>query len=213
MSDLADTVYIVDDDPNLREGIKELLDAYRIRSVSFASAGEYLIFERTDAASCLILDIELPDINGLDFQRRLAGHTHPPIIFLTGHGDIPSSVRAIKNGADDFLIKPVNGERLIAAVRSAIERDRTTRAERSELFELKLRLHSLSSRERDVLPLVVSGLLNKQAAAELAISEITLEIHRRRIMQKMKAASLPDLVRIAEKLQIPITHSRRPGSE
>jgi FixJ family two-component response regulator len=162
--------------------------------------------------ACLILDVELPDINGLDFQKQISHGDHPPIVFLTGHGDIPSSVRAIKDGAVDFLTKPFTERDLVDAIRSAVEQDRAVRQERAELETLREHLASLTPREREVLPLVVSGLLNKQAAAELGISEVTLQIHRSKIMQKMEAASLADLVRIAEKLQIPITHSRRTGS-
>jgi FixJ family two-component response regulator len=154
----------------------------------------------------------LLDINGLDVQKQIADGDHPPIVFLTGHGDIPSSVRAIKHGAVDFLTKPFTERNLVEAIRSAVERDRVTRQERAELEILRQRLASLTHREREVLPLVVSGLLNKQAAAELGIREVTLQIHRGKIMQKMEAASLADLVRFAEKLQIPITHSRRAGN-
>jgi FixJ family two-component response regulator len=176
------------------------------------SAGEYLSYPRPDLPACLILDVELPDINGLDFQKQISHGDHPPIVFLTGHGDISSSVRAIKDGAVDFLTKPFTERDLVEAIQSAVERDRAVRQERAELETLRERLASLTPREREVLPLVVSGLLNKQAAAELGISEVTLQIHRSKIMQKMEAASLADLVRIAEKLQIPITHSRRAGS-
>jgi FixJ family two-component response regulator len=169
-------------------------------------------YPRPDLPACLILDVELPDINGLDFQKQISHGDHPPIVFLTGHGDIPSSVRAIKDGAVDFLTKPFTERDLVDAIRSAVEQDRAVRQERAELKTLREHLASLTPREREVLPLVVSGLLNKQAAAELGISEVTLQIHRSKIMQKMEAASLADLVRIAEKLQIPITHSRRTGS-
>lgn len=205
-------VFIVDDDARMREALSELLESVGWHAVAFGSAGEYLSHSRPDVAACLVLDVELPDINGLDFQKQIADGDHPPIVFLTGHGDIPSSVRAIKRGAVDFLTKPFTEKDLLDAIQSAIARDRLSRQERAELETLRRRLASLTPRECEVLPLVVSGLLNKQAAAELGISEVTLQIHRSKIMQKMGAASLADLVRIAEKLQIPITHSRRAGS-
>lgn len=205
-------VFIVDDDARMRESLSELMESLGWRAVAFGSAGEYMSYRRPDLPACLILDVELPDINGLDFQKQIADGDHPPIVFLTGHGDIPSTVRAIKDGAVDFLTKPFTERALLAAIRSAIDRDHVARRERAELEILRQRLASLTPREREVLPLVVSGLLNKQAAAELGISEVTLQIHRGKIMQKMEAASLADLVRIAEKLQIPVTHSRRAGS-
>jgi FixJ family two-component response regulator len=205
-------IFIVDDDARMREALSELLASLGWQAVAFGSAGEYIAYPRPDMAACQILDIELPDINGLDFQKQIADGGHPPIVFLTGHGNIPSSVRAIKDGAVDFLTKPFTERDLIGALRSAIERDRHTRQERAELEVLRQRLADLTPREREVLPLVVSGLLNKQAAAALGISEVTLQIHRSKVMQKMGAASLADLVRFAEKLQIPITHSRRAGT-
>ncbi len=205
-------VFIVDDDARMREALSELLESLGWRAVAFGSAGDYLSYSRPDLPACLILDVELPDINGLDFQKQIADGDHPPIVFLTGHADIPSSVRAIKSGAVDFLTKPFTEDDLLAAIRSAVDRDRMARQERAEIDTLRQRLASLTPREREVLPLVVSGLLNKQAAAELGISEVTLQIHRSKIMQKMGTASLADLVRAAERLQIPITHSRRAGN-
>jgi FixJ family two-component response regulator len=205
-------VFIVDDDARVREALSELLESVGWSAVAFGSAGEYMSYSRPDLPACLILDVELPDINGLDFQRQILHGDHPPIVFLTGHGDIPSTVRAIKDGAVDFLTKPFTERGLLEAIQSAVERDRQARQERAELEILRQRLASLTPREREVLPLVVSGLLNKQAAAELRISEVTLQIHRSKIMQKMEAASLADLVRIAGKLQIPITHSRGAGN-
>lgn len=204
-------IYLVDDDPRVCDAMQELLAANQYRCITFASIGLYTSHQHEEGNACLILDIELPDVNGLDFQRGLAGMHHPPIIFVTGHGDIPSSVRAIKDGAVDFLTKPVIEAELLAAVEAALERDRIQGTVRDELAVLEARLASLTPRERQVLPLVVSGLMNKQAAAELGISEITLQIHRSKILKKMKATSLPDLVRMAEKLKIPITHSRHPG--
>ncbi len=204
-------VFIVDDDEALREALGELLEANGVRSALFRSAGDYIGADKPDLPACLILDVELPDINGLELQRQIARDDHPPIVFITGHGDIPSSVRAIKHGAVDFLTKPFSDAALMAAIGSAIAQDRKTRAKRAEVALLRQRYQELSPREREVLPLVVSGLLNKQAAAELGISEVTLQIHRRNVMQKMAASSLADLVRIAERLEIPIQHSRRMG--
>ena len=206
-------VFIVDDDQRIREALSELLASHGIEAVSFRSAGEYIAAEKVDAPACLILDVELPDINGLDLQSEIAESDHPPIVFITGHGDIPSSVRAIKHGALDFLTKPFSDETVMSAIRAAFVQDRARRADRAELALLRERYLSLTPRERDVLPLVVSELLNKQAAAELGISEVTLQIHRRNVMQKMAAASLADLVRVSERLGIPITRSRRTGGE
>ena len=206
-------VFVVDDDARIREALGELLASHGMHVVAFGSAGEYVSADKPDVPACLILDVELPDINGLDLQKQIAEGEHPPIVFITGHGDIPSSVRAIKDGAVDFLTKPFSDSDLMAAIQVAIARDREIRSERAELGALRQRYQALTPRERDVLPLVVSGLLNKQAAAELGISEVTLQIHRRNVMQKMMAASLADLVRIAERLEIPITHSRRARGE
>jgi FixJ family two-component response regulator len=211
MSDEDYIVFIVDDDAGIREALSELLASYGVTAMTFASAGAYVDAEKPKRPACLILDVELPDINGLDLQHQIAGGDHPPIVFITGHGDIPSSVRAIKRGAVDFLTKPFSDAALMQAIRAAVVQDRRALAERADLDVLKRRYLELTPREREVLPLVISGLLNKQAAAELGISEVTLQIHRRNVMQKMAAASLADLVRIAERLGIPITHSRRAG--
>ena len=202
-------VFIVDDDERIREALCELLASHGMRALAFASAGAYVAFSKPDVTACLLLDVELPDINGLELQGQIAGDNHPPIVFITGHGDIPSSVRAIKRGAVDFLTKPFSDADLMAAVRSALARDSETRAERAELANLRQRFLGLTPREREVMPLVVSGLLNKQAAAELGISEVTLQIHRRNVMQKMAATSLAELVRFAEKLRIPVTSAGR----
>jgi FixJ family two-component response regulator len=204
-------VYVVDDDVRVREALLELLASHSAQAMAFGSAGAYVDAEKPDLPACLILDVELPDINGLDFQKQISSGDHPPIVFITGHGDIPSSVRAIKHGAVDFLTKPFSDKDLMQAVASAVARDRRARGDRAELALLERRYGELTPRERDVFPLVVSGLLNKQAAAELGISEVTLQIHRRNVMQKMGSASLADLVRIAERLQIPVTHSRKSG--
>jgi FixJ family two-component response regulator len=202
-------VFVVDDDPRIREALGELLDSHGLRAVTFGSASDYIGADKPDVPACLILDIELPDINGLDLQRQIAEGDHPPIVFITGYGNIPASVQAIKHGAVDFLTKPFSDVDLLTSIDAAISQDREQRSARAELYMLRQRYLGLTPREREVLPLVVSGLLNKQAAAELGISEVTLQIHRRNVMQKMAAASLADLVRVAERLEISITHSRR----
>jgi FixJ family two-component response regulator len=207
MNPPKEIVFIVDDDARVREALGELLESLGWRAEMFASAAEYIACAKPDLPACLLLDVELPDINGLDFQRQLSHDVHPPIVFITGHGDIPSSVRAIQGGAVDFLTKPVAESALVVAIRTAIDRDRNQRSVRAERAELGRRLAALTPREREVLQFVVSGFLNKQSAAELGISEITLQIHRGKIMRKMQAESLADLVRIAEKLQIPVIHS------
>ena len=209
MSPREEIVYVVDDDARVREALGELLASLGLRAETFAAAADYAAFAKPDLPACLILDVELPDINGLELQAQMSGGSHPPIVFITGHGDIPSSVRAIKRGAIDFLTKPFSDQQLMDAIHAAISQDRAARVHHAELSILQQRYLALTPREREVLPLVVSGLLNKQAAAELGISEVTLQIHRRNVMQKMEAASLAELVRFAEKLQIPVTHSRR----
>lgn len=213
MSDEDYIVFIVDDDVTIREALSELLASYGVTTMAFDSARAYMDVEKPRQPACLILDVELPDINGLDLQSQIADGDHPPIVFITGHGDIPSSVRAIRRGAVDFLTKPFSDADLMRAIRAAVAQDRRAHAERADLDVLRRRYSELTPREREVLPLVISGLLNKQAAAELGISEVTLQIHRRNVMQKMAAASLADLVRISERLQIPVTHSRRAGEE
>ncbi len=197
-------VFIVDDDARMREALSELCSSRGVASVAFGSIDEYLAYARPDRPACLVLDVRLPRLSGLDFQRQLGDAYHPPIVFITGHGDIPSSVRAMKAGAIDFLTKPFTQDALFDAIDTAIEADRRGRVKHAEQARLTARYATLSPREREVLPLVVSGLLNKQAAAELGISEVTLEIHRRRVMQKMEAGSLADLVRMAGHLDIRI---------
>jgi FixJ family two-component response regulator len=206
-------VFIVDDDVRIREALSELLESHELRAVAYGSAGEYVRADKPDVPATLILDVELPDINGLDFQKQIAHGGHPPIVFITGHGDIPSSVRAIRHGAVDFLTKPFSDADLMKAVHTGLAQDRQARHGRAEMAALRQRYSTLTPRERDVLPLVISGLLNKQAAAELGISEVMLQVHRRNVMQKMAAASLADLVRMAEKLQIPVTHTRHGGDD
>ena len=204
-------VFVVDDDRRIRESLCDLLSTFDLRAVAFGTAAEYIAHAKPDVPACLILDVELPDINGLDLQSQIAQGNHPQIVFITGHGDIPASVRAIKAGAVDYLTKPFREDDLLRAVHAAIAQDREARRKRAGLAELNQRLESLTRREREVLPLVVSGLLNKQAAAKLGISEVTLQIHRGNVMKKMGAASLADLVRIAGTLEIPIAHSRHEG--
>jgi len=202
-------VFIVDDDRRICEALSELLSTFDLHVVTFGSAAEYIAYPKPDVPACLILDVELPDINGLDLQSQTSEENHPQIVFITGHGDIPTSVRAIKAGAVDFLTKPFKEADLMRAIHAAIAQDRDARLKRSNLAELRQRLSSLTPREREVLPLIVSGLLNKQAAAELGISEVTIQIHRGKIMTKMGAGSLAELVRMAGMLEIPMTRSRR----
>jgi FixJ family two-component response regulator len=201
-------VFVVDDDRRICGALAELLSTYDLHVVTFGSAAEYLASSKPDIPACLVLDVQLPDINGLDLLKQPGQRPLPQIVFITGHGDIPTSVRAIKAGAVDFLTKPLKEPELMRAIHAALAQDRVARLERAELAELHGRLSCLTPRERDVLPLIVSGLLNKQAAAELAISEITVQIHRGRIMKKMRAGSLAELVRIAGKLEIPLCPPR-----
>ena len=196
-------VYVLDDDARVREGLTALLSSSGRRVMSFAAASQYLAFKRPDAPGCLVLDLDMPGMTGLELQKELSGTDAPPIVFLTGHGDIPSTVKAMKAGATEFLSKPFEEEDLVRAIDSAIEVDREARAKNAELDEIKKRYAKLTPRERQVLPHVVSGLLNKQTAGELGTSEITIRIHRGQIMRKMKAESLADLVRLAAKLGIP----------
>ena len=202
-------VYVVDDDPRVREALTELLSAARFNAVAFGSVAEYLTQSRAELPGCLVLDVHMPDINGLDFQKQLAATDHVPIVFITGRGDIPTSVRAIKAGALDFLTKPFSDQALLQAVDAAIEQDRKALQERTDLAQLRARYASLTPRERDVLPLIVAGLLNKQAAAELGISEITLQIHRSNVLRKMAAGSVAELVRLATRLEIAIPPVQR----
>jgi len=201
-------VFIVDDDRRVREALTDLLASFDMHAVAFGSAAEYMAYPKPNIPACLVLDVQLPDINGLDLQSRIAQGDHPHIVFITGHGDIPSSVRAIKTGAVDFLTKPLREADLMRAINAALAQNREARRKRADLAALQQRFSRLTPREREVLPLVVSGFLNKQAAAELGISEVTLQIHRGSIMKKMGAGSLAELVRMAGVLEIPITRSR-----
>ena len=205
-------IYIVDDDRRIREALTELLSSMEMHAVAFGSAAEYIAYPKPDLPACLVLDIELPDVNGLELQRRITQGNEVPIVFVTGHGDIPSSVRAIKAGAVDFLTKPFRDADLLRAIQSALTQSRESQCKRAEMADLQQRLASLTPREREVLTLVASGLLNKQAAAELHISEVTLQIHRARMMKKMAAGSVAELVRMVGALEIPLTHARHPTS-
>jgi FixJ family two-component response regulator len=196
-------IAIVDDDPSVREGLHSLVRSAGWRAETFCSAQEFLARTRAEAPSCLILDLQLPDLSGLDLQKRMAAiDLEIPIVFLTGHGDIPASVQAMKAGAVEFLTKPVEEADLVRAIQEAIERDRRTRQQQAEIHDLRSRHDSLTAREREVMQQVISGLLNKQVAAEMNITEFTVKIHRGKVMRKMRADSLADLVRMAESLGI-----------
>jgi len=195
------TVHVVDDDAGMRKGLSRLLEAAGYAVKTYASAGEFLMAERSPGLSCLVLDIRMPGPSGLDLQTALAKDADTlPVVFLTGHGDIPMTVRAVKAGAVDFLTKPVEGKTLLAAIEAALARDLVRRTERSELRGLQARYETLTPREREVFAQVVTGKLNKQIAGDIGAAERTVKAHRARVMEKMQAGSVADLVRMADRL-------------
>jgi FixJ family two-component response regulator len=195
-------VFVIDDDASVRDAIKRLISSIGLRVATFGATREFLTAVRPDAPACLVLDVRLPDVSGLEFQQNLAeANIQIPIIFITGHADVPMTVRAMKAGAVEFLTKPFRGQDLLDAIQEAIAADRAAWSERAQMAQLRGRYETLTAREKDVLTLVVSGLLNKQIGAELGTSELTIKTHRGRVMQKMEADSLADLVRMAERLK------------
>jgi RNA polymerase sigma factor (sigma-70 family) len=203
VKDTSATVFVIDDDPSVREAIDSLIRSVGINVRTFASAQEFMTSKRPDAPACLVLDVRMPGLSGLDLQRELANAgIRIPVIFITGHGDIPMSVRAMKAGAVEFLTKPFRDQDLLDAISQAIERDRAERVQFAEVVELQQRFEELTPREREVMKQVVAGLLNKQIANRLNISEVTVKLHRHQVMEKMKAQSLAELVRMAEKLNV-----------
>jgi FixJ family two-component response regulator len=208
MTSAMPIVFIVDDDVSVRESLELLVESENWKPETFASARDFLDHHRTLVPSCLVLDLSLPGVNGLELQKQLAvEHVDMPIIFITGYGDVPKSVQAMKAGALEFLTKPIDNNVLISAIRKALERSRQSLAQHAEMQDLRSRYASLTSREQQVMTLVVSGLLNKQVGGELGISEITVKAHRRQAMQKMKADSLATLVKLAAKLGVPHQNS------
>ncbi len=206
MTEAAPIVFVIDDDPSVRRALKRLVGSVGLQVELFGTTQEFLQDQRfLDVPSCLVLDIRLPGISGLTFQRQLAeSDIRIPIIFITAHGDIPMTVRAMKAGAVEFLTKPPNDQQLLDAIHNALERDRVRRLQQAEVATLRERLELLTPREREVLPLVISGLLNKQIAAEIGTTEATVKVHRSQLMRKMGAESLADLVRMAEKIGVPV---------
>ena len=197
------TVFIIDDDRGMRQSIQDLVESVGLHAESFATGGEFLNRKRTNDPSCLVLDVRLPQMSGLDFQRQLAeAGMQIPIIFVTAHGDVPMSVRALKSGAVEFLTKPFRDQDLLDAIQQALQRDHAERDRQAEITDLQERYGALTAREQQVMALVVSGMLNKQIASEIGASEATVKIHRGNVMRKMKTGSVVDLVRIADKLKL-----------
>ncbi len=202
-------VFVIDDDEAVRESVKKLIASVGLRAETFGSTRDFLSAERPKAPACLILDVRLPDVSGLEFQRDLAAaNVEIPIIFITGHADVPMSVRAMKAGAVEFLTKPFRGQELLDAIQEAIAKDRAAWSGRAQTEELRVKYNSLTAREKEVLELVAAGLLNKQVGAELGTSELTIKTHRGHVMQKMEAASLADLVRMFEQLKPFLTKNK-----
>jgi FixJ family two-component response regulator len=203
MTEADPIIFVVDDDPSVRRALKRLISSAGFQVETFASAQDFLQSSRHDGPACLVLDVRLPGVSGLDLQEQLtAAGLNMPIVFITGHGDIPMSVRAMKAGAVDFLPKPFNDQDLLGAIHLALEKDKKTRREQAEVAEIQRRVDTLTPREREVFALVVTGLLNKQVAARLGTSEKTIKVHRARVMEKMHSESLAELVRLAEKVGI-----------
>jgi FixJ family two-component response regulator len=203
MSEDQPVVIIIDDDPDIRNALQGLLETVDLPTALFATASEFLASKRPQGPCCIVADVRLPGLSGLDFQQELARENNPiPVIFITGHGDIPMSVRAMKAGAVEFLTKPLRDQDLLDAIQAALRRDRARLEDERKVADLRTRQESLTARERQVMALLVAGRVNKQIAAEIAISEVTVRLHRGQIMRKMRASSLADLIRIADKIKL-----------
>ena len=203
MNESDATVFVVDDDRSVREGLVDMIESLDMQAKAFTSAQQFLQHKRPDTPACLVLDVRLPGLSGLDLQRQLGQSGQPiPIIFITGHGDIPMSVRAMKEGAVEFLTKPFRDQDLLDAIHQALKKDRSAREQRAKAADLRRRYDSLTPREREVMQLVIAGRLNKQIAGELGTSEVTVKMHRGQVMHKMKAESVVDLLRMAEAMAI-----------